>query len=514
MLGKAEFGRFVAPNMTTIQQITRWLTSTLLLIACQKSIAQTDSTARSVQLFGEVSSVLTTGRAVPFWQRANQFGTVPLEGSVGTLRLGLSSDYRPLPAKRVDWGYGLEIVGNAGPTGGQLIIPQAYIKGRWRQLELYVGRRRTIMGLVDTLLTTGAYAVSGNALPLPTIQIGTRGYAPLRFTKGLISINATFGHAWFESADRKVSNAMLHQATFYARLGKPSWKVRLYAGVNHQVVWGGYSPYLGPDLANKGYLPSSLKAYFYAVTALAYPDAAVDGNVTSFDETNRIGNHLGSVDVGAEVDIGNTTIFLYRQNPYDSGAIWYLTTIADGLNGLSIRRKNRGSSFFSIDRGLVEYLYTGDQGGNQFVIDDPQRRGKVNYFNNAQYIDGWTTRSRVIGTPFLTPVSELYAWHPTGIIGNNRVSVLHLGLSGYIGKEASWLLKLSGSQNAGIYDDSFPKLRNQFSALVQLATPLRLPVLGTVQVKGSAALDRGDLLPDAAGFYVSLRKSYSSFRVK
>lgn len=514
MLVKAKFGKFVVPNMDTTQLFIRWLTATFLVIFCQESMAQTDSTARSVQLFGEISTVLTAGRAIPFWQRANQSGTVPLEGPIGTLRLGLSSDYRPLPAKRVDWGYGLEIVSNTGPTGSQFIVPQAYLKGRWRQLELYVGRRRTIMGLVDTLLTTGAYAVSGNALPLPTIQIGTRGYAPVPFTKGLISINATFGQAWFESADRKVSNAMLHQATFYARLGKPSWKARFFAGVNHQVMWGGYSPYLGAGLANNGHLPSSLKAYLYVITALAYPDAAVDGNVTSFDETNRIGNHLGSVDVGAEFDIGNTTVFLYRQNPYDSGAIWYLTTITDGLNGLSIRRRQRGNGFFSVNRGLFEYLYTANQGGNQFVIDDPQRRGKVNYFNNSQYIDGWTTHNQVIGTPFLTPVTELYAWHPTGIIGNNRVSVLHLGLSGYIGREAAWLVKLSGSQNAGTYDDPFPKIRNQFSALVQLTTPLRLPVLGAVQVKGTAALDRGDLLPDAAGFYVSLRKNYSSLRVK
>ena len=185
-----------------------------------------------------------SGLAVPFWQRANQYGTVPLANSFVTVRAGVSSDYRPGQNRQVDWGYGFEVVGNIGPipANQQVFLPEAYIKARWRQLEIYAGRRKTIAGLVDTLLTSGAYAMSGNALPLPTIQIGTRGYVPLPFTKGAISINATFANAWFENVNRKVSNTLMQQTTIYIRVGKPTWAVRLYAGINHQVTWNGYSP--------------------------------------------------------------------------------------------------------------------------------------------------------------------------------------------------------------------------------------------------------------------------------
>lgn len=480
----------------------------LLSVFCRNVSAQPDSVSRTTQAYTEIGALLTTGPMVPFWQRANQYGTVPLRGSFGTVQMGLSSDYRPSSSRQVDWGYGIEVVGNAGSLTKQVILPQAYVKARWRQLELYVGRRRTITGLVDTLLTSGAYAMSGNALPLPTIQLGTRGYVPLRFTKGLFSINATYGHAWFENENRKVQGTFLHQASLYVRLGKSSWPFRLYGGVNHQAVWGGHSSYLGSNVSNNGQLPSSLKAYFYVVTMLPSSDLSVDNNVTSFDETNRVGNHLGSLDVGAEFDVGDCTVLVYRQNPYDTGAIWYLTTIADGLNGISIRRRHQGNGFFSVDRGLVEFLYTANQGGNQFVIEDPQRRGKVDYFNNSQFIDGWTTHAHTIGTPFLTPEGDIRPWLPYGPIINNRVAVLHAGLSGHLGKETTWLLKASNSRNMGTYDAPFASTLNQFSGLLQVSGPVQLPVLGAIQLNTSVAIDQGTFLPNAAGFQVGLRKNW------
>ncbi|GAB3720708.1 capsule assembly Wzi family protein [Spirosoma lituiforme] len=479
-----------------------------LLASFNNASAQSDSVSRTTQAYTEVGALLTTGPMVPFWQRANQYGTVPLAGSFGTVRLGLSSDYRASSTRKIDWGYGIEAVGNGGSLTKQVIVPQAYVKASWRQLELYIGRRRTIIGLVDTLLTSGAYAMSGNALPLPTIQLGTRGYAPIGFTKGAVSINAIYGHAWFENENRKVQGTFLHQASLYVRLGKSSWPFRLYGGINHQAVWGGQSAYLGTNVSNNGQLPSSLKAYLYVVTMLPSSDLSVDGNISAFDETNRVGNHLGSLDVGAEFNIGDCAFLVYRQNPYDTGAIWYLTTIADGLNGLSIRRRHRGNGFFSVDRGVIEFLYTANQGGNQFVIDDPQRRGKVDYFNNSQFIDGWTTHAHTIGTPFLTPEGDIRPNLPYGPIINNRVAVLHIGLRGHLGKQTTWLLKASNSRNRGTYSAPFASTLNQFSGLVQVNGPVQLPMLGTIQLNTSVAVDQGAFLPTATGIYVGLRKNW------
>ena len=488
------------------------LPALMLLISQQEASGQLDTSARRTQAFVEVGALGKTGIAVPFWQRANQYGTVPLANSFATVRAGVSSDYRPGNSRQVDWGYGFEFVGNRGaiPTNERVFLPEVYVKARWRQLEIYAGRRKTIAGLVDTLLTSGAYAMSGNALPLPTIQVGTRGYVALPFTKGAISVNATFANAWFENVNRKVSNTLMQQSTLYFRVGKPTWAVRFFGGINHQVTWNGYSPYLSSSLSNNGQLPSGFKAYLYAITALPNSNASVDGNVTSFDETNRIGNHLGSLDMGAEFDLGDYTIFVYRQNPYDTGAIWYLTTIADGLNGLSIRRKTRGTGFISVDRTLVEFLYTANQGGSEFVIEDPQRRGKVDYFNNSQYIDGWTTRAHTIGTPFITPEGDVTPGHPYGPIINNRVSMVHAGANGWVGEKAVWSLKLSYSHNLGTYNAPLPSSPNQFSGLLTLSTPVQLPVVGLFHINATVATDQGALLPNSTGAYIGLRKNWAS----
>lgn len=479
--------------------------------------AQSNRLDRAVTGQVELGGFATTGQTTPFWLRANQYGIVPLTGSTATLRAGVFSDYHPVQPdsgatkrRKFDWGFGINIVGNAGRTS-QVLLPEAYLKGRWGQFELYAGRRRGIVGLVDTALTSGAYVQSGNALPIPKVQLGTRGFVALPFTKGLIAVNAFYNYGWFENAGRKVINTRLHQKALYLRLGKPNWRVKLYSGISHQAVWGGYSPYLANNVSNNGYLPTDLKAYYYVVTALPYPTSAVDPNVSSIDEGNRIGNHLGSVDLGLSIHLTAGRLLLYRQNPYDTGALFYLTSIADGLNGLSFRRNQPGAGWLVVDGFLIECLYSKSQGGPEFVIGDPNRRGRVNYFNNSQYIDGWTYYNRTIGTPFFTPQAEVNPRLPVGyVVANNRVSLWHVGLSGQAGARAQWLLKLSYSRNFGTYDIPYPAGTNQFSALLNVSTPVHLPALGSCRLTTSVAVDQGKLLTNASGVYVGLRKVVST----
>lgn len=237
---------------------------------------------------------LASSSQTPFWLRANQYGTVPLENPALRLNAGLRSDYQPFDSTghrpKTDWGYGLNIVANLGATN-QFLIPEAYVKGRLGAFEFYAGRRKEIVGLVDTLLTTGAYAWSGNALPIPKIQIALPNFTPIPFTKGVVSLMGAFAHGWFENSDRLVTGSYLHQSYLYGRIGKPSWKFRLYAGFNHEVIWAGYSSYLGPVVAVNGQLPSAIRYYPAVVFGTQGADYLADKNLTSFED-NRIGNHL------------------------------------------------------------------------------------------------------------------------------------------------------------------------------------------------------------------------------
>ncbi|WP_018621227.1 capsule assembly Wzi family protein [Spirosoma luteum] len=494
------------------------LFSVLWLMLFFSVTGQAQTTVRSGKpenVYIEAGGFVVSG-PMPFWLRANQSGIVPLAGSTGTVRIGFSGAYRQVnptdslaKPKKVDWGYGLELVGNAGQQS-QFLVPEAYLKARWGRFELYAGRRRDQIGLVDTMLTSGSFSWSGNALPIPKVQLGTLGYVPVPFTKGLISFNALYNHGWFENVNKRVIDTRLHQAALYVQLGKPKWPVKLYGGLNHSVVWGGYSSALDNGVSNNGLLPSSLMAYFYAVTARTASSLETDPNVSFFDGTNRIGNHLGTIDIGASIKLPIGKFMLYRQNPYETGALFYLTTLADGLNGLSFRRNQPGKGWFTVDGAVLEWLYTKNQGGSGFIENDPFGRGKVNYFNNEQFIDGWQYYGRVIGTPFLTPQAEVNPNLPVGYpIANTRVSLWHVGLSGRIARQVQWLTKVSYSQNFGTYETPYPAETNQFSALLQMMTPVKLPALGQVQLQTSLALDTGELLNKSSGGYFSIRKTLS-----
>ncbi len=488
-----------------------------LLCFCSTSFAQYADSTRPTSLHAEVGGIGVGGTKTPFWLRANQYGIVPLSGSVGTVRLGAYADYRlvrtdstaPRP-RRFDWGYGVNVVANAGSTS-QLILTEAYAKVRFHQIEFYVGRRREMMGLVDTTLTSGAYSWSGNALPIPKIQLSTIGYAPIKFTKGLIAINAMYSHGWFN--DGFVQHSYLHQKALYGRLGKPNWRVKLYGGFNHQVQWGGYAPGLIGDAnySENGYLASDFISYLRVVTTIrgAAP-YTTNTAVVSVDQGNRIGNHLGSFDGAIEFNVGTYQVMMYRQNLYETGALYYLTSIKDGLNGIRFRRKQPGSGRFAINHVLLEYFYSKSQGGPEFIIDDPKRRGRTDNFNHSQYRDGWTYLGRTIGTPFLSQASEVRPELVSESISNNRVSLVHLAASGTVNQRIDWLLKLSFSNNFGTYTYPYPAGTNQFSGLVQVTTPVTLPALGPCQLNASLALDQGKLLYNSTGIYVGLRKTVTN----
>ncbi|MBO0950277.1 capsule assembly Wzi family protein [Fibrella forsythiae] len=471
---------------------------------------QAQDPARINQYHLESGSLLATDQT-PFWLRANQYGIVPLKGPVIRFQGGIRSDYRLADStghrRKTDWGYAVDAVANIGVTN-QFILPEAHVKARLGAFELYAGRKREIIGLVDTLLTSGAYAWSGNTLPIPKIQIGLYQYTAVPFTKGVLSVLGAYAHGWFENSDRLVKGSYLHQKYLYGRIGKPNWPFRLYGGFNHEVIWAGQAaPGVLSDLiAVNGKLPSGIQYYLPMVLGLRGQGDRNDPNVTSLED-NRIGNHLGSIDLAADVNLRNWNLYAYRQFLYDDGSLFYGTNLADGLNGLRLknRRQPAGEPFF-LQQLTVEYLYTKSQGGDDFDVIDPERRGRDNYFNHGQFPDGWTYFGRTIGSPFLTPTAEARSSLPInrGIV-NNRVSVVNLGASALISGTVHITSRLSLSQNLGTYSVPYPDAPTQFSGLLTAALPIS--AFGGTMLSSSLGIDVGGLLPNSVGVYVGLRKT-------
>ncbi|GAB3562991.1 capsule assembly Wzi family protein [Spirosoma luteolum] len=464
-----------------------------------------DTTTRPRLAYIELGGLAATAAPTPFWLRSRQYGIVPLGNPAGLVRLGgvlnraLTTRPRGLRLR-----LGAEVVGQAGPSGGRLLLPEAYAQLRLGVFELYGGRRRDVFGLVDTLLSSGSYAWSGNALPLPKVQLGTAGFVPLGFTRNWLAINAFMAHGWFAGTD-SIQGSYLHQKAVYLRLGKPGGRVQLYGGLLHNAQWGGRSDYRYRRLyPNNGQLPSSLADFGRVLVAKA-PEQAPGNNVTEHDALNQIGNHLGSVDLGATVRLTNWQLLGYYQHPFEDKSGLQFANWPDGLYGLSLRRPGAPAGGFRIDHLLLEVLSTLDQSGTvlPFGLDD--------YFNNYQYLDGWTTGGRTIGTPFIGPKADLRPALVAGTtrtrfaVGNNQLTLLHLGVAG---RSASGLwvqLLVSASRNQGIMRAPFRMPVNQLSAGLTAGSPVSW--LGGADLRLSLALDQGDLYPASAGAWLALRKT-------
>ncbi|MRS61834.1 capsule assembly Wzi family protein [Larkinella terrae] len=496
----------------------------LLLCICVPFLAfgQPVIETRPSRFFAEMGGFFASGQPTPFWLRSNQYGIVPNTLPSATFRAGVRQDYSyypltdvtsPLRRDRFGIGYGFEAVYNLNAQPKKpLLLPEAYVKVRTGAFEIMAGRRREIVGLVDSTLSSGSYSWSGNALPLPKIQISLPNYTPIGFTKGLLSFRGAFAHGWFGS-QRKVQHYFLHQKSLYVRLGKPRWPVKFYAGFNHQAQWGGVTDQLPESLVKDGHFPASLQDYLFVSlgNSLGRLGGLDTTRYSKFDRENRVGNHLGTIDLGVEFSSRQVSVLFYHQSIYEDGSLYYLTNIEDGLTGLRFRNLNPAHTGFRITGAVVEFLYTKSQGGNVFG-DGNLFRGKDNYFNHTQYQDGWSYFGRGIGTPFITPVTDSRpGLSQYGFFSNNRVRAYHTGIQGGFAKNCLFQLKFSYSENYGTYDVPFPETIRQISTLLMLELPLNQRGL---LITCSAAADQGDLFPNSSAVYAGIRKTWDFYKYR
>jgi hypothetical protein len=497
-------------NLSRILLACFFLLLTALTCYSQKGQERAPKFRDSTMAYIEISGMASSSERTPFWMQTNQFGTVPRTGRAGTVR-GQYENFWTLNdyVKNNPWraGIGLEVVANASQQT-QILIPQAHASLRFKNWEFFIGRKKQWVGLADSTIGTGSYPWSGNAMPLPKIQFGTTGFVSVPFTKGLISFHGFYSEGLFENTRPYTSELKLHQKIFYLRLGKPGSRLKLYGGFNHQVQWGGSSPFWTIN----GKMSTGWQNYKNLV--LGKSGAYGIDSVSFFDNHNRVGNHLGSIDLAVEIDNFGYSLFLYRQSIYEDGSLYALTNIADGLNGIRLRRKNLYGSAFSISEVVVEFLYTKNQGGPEWDLTNPNRGalGRDNYFNNAQVPDGWSYYDRTIGTPFITPTTDTQWKYPifgNQFSSNNRVSVMHLALKGSISNRIDWISKFSYSNNIGAYDGPFEAAATQFSGYIGLE--IKSLFLGGSVIKASVASDIGQLYRNTSGISVGLRKNFSVY---
>lgn len=480
------------------------LICTLFSVLCfgLTSNAQEDST----RFFVETGGVTATSQHTPFWLRSNQFGSVPLSNPFVFVKTGAQAFIGTKPRKAQLHLQG-EIIANVGRTSS-VILPVASATFRHRQFEAYVGRRKEFFGLGDTLLSSGSYAWSGNALPIPKVHIGTRGFVSVPFTKDILAFHATFSHGWFGRQD-SVRNYYLHQKSFHGRIGKPTWKVNFFLGLLHYVQWGGTPVHPIQGVLTDGKYPSSFKDYLYLTIAKS-PEGT---SYSEFETFNQIGNHLGSIDLAFSYKQSHWDVLLYHQHPYEDKSGLAFTNFPDGLYGLRLKnaKANTGRGLH-IAQVTLEYLTTLDK-GNSMNPDLRNRYEPDPYFRHAQYTTDWTYNHFIIGTPFFTRYFDM---NPALIapayvnkltrgyyVANNSVELFHAGLDGTIGQATRFSTRISYSNNFPEYfKDVFAKA-NQFSYLATFIFPWKKYGLET---KATIAFDYGQLFDKNLGMMFSVKK--------
>ena len=495
-------------------------------------LAQTPgSSPTSPRLGGmvEVGGLVSDGPQTPFWLRTNQYGIVPLGGTAGTLRASLYRDYTPLPTpdnvpdsvakkarRHFRWGFGVNAVANTGPAdrantnlhdARQVLWPEVFVKASFGRVELFAGRRREVHGLGDTTLTSGFYAWSGNAIPFPKIQLHTPGFVPVGWLRKAVAFRFGYAHGWFTQPN--IQAALFHQKYLYLKFGKPTAKLSFTMGINHQVQWAGRADYLARTIYSvDGQLPNTLRDYVSVVLA-SYPGIVANDRFTEFDGTNRVGNHIGSIDFAFNWTDARRSWLLYHQHAYEDASGLAFQNLPDGLTGLSWHRRSGGSGTWRLMRVVLEVLNTTNQSGDTFDVAR-QFQGRDNYFNHGQYVQGWSYQGRTIGTPFIAPRStfsaEVNANEGGGYFANNRVLMAYAGAQVLVGKTLALTGRVAWSRNFGTYDQVFAMPYHQTSAL--LSGGGRLFRRPNLWLTASVALDRGQLYPNAVGGFVSLQKRW------
>ncbi|GAB4025076.1 capsule assembly Wzi family protein [Spirosoma koreense] len=460
----------------------------------------------------EAGSVLSSQSATPFWLRTNQYGIVPNRAPSGLLQAAIRKQYAAPDSthrRKVDWGFSVNPVLTYDATNrGKLLLVEANAKIRFKAIELYVGRRREVTGLGDTTLSSGFYAVSGNSLPIPKLQLSTIGYAPLHFTRDFLAVNAGFAHGWFNVP--YIQGVRLHQKHLYLRFGKPASRLKIYAGVNHQVQWAGHADYLKqrPDIADaNGYFPSDWSFYKYVVFSYTPKDWSNVPGYTYFD-SYRVGNSVGSIDFGAELTLNRTRLLAYYQHAYEDVSGIVFLNMPDGLWGLSFAFTPEHPTAFRINRLLLEFLTTKNQTAPTFEVPGSKYQGGDNYYNHSQYTEGWSYFDRTIGTPFIAPRQD---FDPSSVLyngqffSNNRVNMWYVGLQGSF-RQTTFQLRTSYSRNYGTFREPPASYPTQFSALLSAQVPVTQWPKTALLLK--LALDNGGLYTNAVGGYVGLKKSW------
>ena len=420
---------------------------------------------------------------LPFWLRANQYGTIDSTSANGIVRASLARTFAP--AENWHLTVATDVLARAARHPA-LFAHELYVRADYRALQLQAGRwEEAPTGLTHANLSLGAMSRSRNAPPLPKIVLGTPSYVPVPGVERALAVKGYLAHGWF-TGDRFVRDALLHEKYVYLRFLAPSSPIQLHAGILQHTVWGGTHPTRGP-------LPQDIPAF---LRVLGGQPGGSEAPTT--DQKGTIGSTEAGYDFGITLQTAGLETHISRYFHHTDRPSLLFRNPWDGLWEVRVER----ASDQLVSTVLWEYL---NATRHNAKYSEGEERGKDTYYNNSLYRGGWTHRGFTVGSPFLLP-------NPKGPgIANNIVVAHHLGLAGQIAPMWRYRVLATYSRHYGAQGvcadaactqrvDRRTDRTDQYAARIEITRH----VTDALRLRTAVATDLGALYPGRVGVLVGL----------
>ena len=196
------------------------------------------------------------------------------------------------------------------------------------------------------------------------------------------------------------------------------------------------------------------------------------------------------------------SISAYLENYYDDFSGMGKLNGFDGLWGVEYKSNHRQA----INGFVLEYYQTTNQSGPMHGVDFTvveKTGGADDYYNNDWY-PGWVHWGMAMGNPLVA--SPIYNKDGDMSFKYNRIRAMHLGWSGDISAEWTYLAKLSYNKTWGTPFKPIPDILENFSTFASVFYSPRK--WKGWQFNASVAFDIGEIYGDNLGCQLKVRKKF------
>lgn len=351
------------------------------------------------------------GDDLPFWMHSNRFGIIDKSGS--NLLGGITLHRRGNDKEGINFDFGVDLYARlANQT--QVFANEFYGAFRYKSVSLFFGKEARTDGLIESELDLGSMIWSGNAATMQRIGLRTESFVSVPFTNEIVALKGYWFHGWF-NGNRFVDDVLLHEKAGYIRLLNDEHPFRFYAGLIHNVQWGGRSPVVGS-------LPKSLNDFRRIVLG----DSGAEDAIAT-ERENALGNTVAAYEGGFDFDVSGWKIWLIRQFYIETNVGARFRNGWDGIWTAQLIRNN-GATFLGIEELVYNHVNTKRQSSRS-----SEEIGNDGYYSNSVYRSGWTNSGRILGLSLVDLGQRGGNLEPVNVI----MLAHHLGLKGRIGKDSS-----------------------------------------------------------------------------